>query len=123
MTGIIEVDLDDISRMESDPLNIYLDELMLKSATLDPALEGRSSMQESGTSPDAVPNLTSEYGSDGNLTMLSIHELIKRHLSASCMSSVELGLDILSKTLTESNWSSLSDMSVTKKLKPPVGLE
>ncbi|KAL8146891.1 hypothetical protein AgCh_004575 [Apium graveolens] len=33
MTEIIEVDLDDISRVESDPLNIYLDELMLKCAT------------------------------------------------------------------------------------------
>ncbi|XP_074366984.1 uncharacterized protein LOC141707623 isoform X3 [Apium graveolens] len=96
VTGIIEVDLDDISRVESDPLNIYLDELMLKCATLDPALEGRSLVQESGTSPNAVANLTSEYGSD-----------------------VEAGLDILSKSSTESNWSSLSEMSVTKKLKPP----
>lgn len=122
LTGTIEVDLDDIRRIESDPLNIYLDELMLKSATMDPASEGRSFMQESRTSPEAVPNLTSEYGSDGNFTMLSIHELIKRHLSVSCMSSVESGLDILSKTLTESNWSSLSDMLVTKKLKPPAGL-
>lgn len=119
MTGVIEVDLDDISRTEGDPLNIYLDELMLKSATMDPALEGRSLTQESGTSPNAVANLTSEYGSEGNFTMLSIHKLIKRHLSVSCMSSVESGLDLLSKTLTESNWSSLSDMSVTKKLKPP----
>lgn len=121
MTGTIEVDLDDIGRIESDPLNIYLDELMLKSATLDPASEGTSFMQELRTSPKSVPNLTFEYGSDGNFTMLSINELMKRHLSVSCMSSVESGLDILSKTLTESNWSSLSDMLVAKKLKPPAG--
>ncbi|XP_017249811.1 uncharacterized protein LOC108220527 isoform X1 [Daucus carota subsp. sativus] len=123
ITGTIELDLDDIHSTESDPLNIYLDELMLKSAMLDPASKGMSSMQESRTSyPEAIPNLASGCGSDGNLTMLTIHELMRRHSSVICMSSVETGLDVLSKTLAKSNWSEIADMLVTKNLEPPAAL-
>lgn len=123
LTATIEMDLDELQRTENDSLNVYLDKLMLQNTPFDPVSDGRYFMQESRISfPEVVHSQIAEYGTNGISSMLSIQEITRRQLAVSCISSAETGLDILSKSLTQSNWDELGNILLKKKLKQLPGL-
>lgn len=123
LTATIEMDLDELQRTENDSLNVYLDKLMLQNTPFDPVSDGRYFMQESRISfPEVVHSQIAEYGTNGISSMLSIQEITRRQLAVSCISSAETGLDILSKSLSQSNWDELGNILLKKKLKQLPGL-
>lgn len=64
-----------------------------------------------------VPSKNVENCSDGDFTTFTIQELMKRQLAVSCISSVEKGLDILSKAIRQSSLSELDDGLLEEQLK------
>ncbi|XP_010264902.1 PREDICTED: uncharacterized protein LOC104602787 isoform X2 [Nelumbo nucifera] len=126
LRAAVEMDLDDLRGGEYDCLNVYLDKLLLQTTSLNlvsekslpnsmtsyPDIVSSSHDQtvhgsmhnlcgtENGTDHEPLfnlSNLNSKKPCSGNHSELVIQELSKRQIAVSCISSVEIGLDILSR--------------------------
>ncbi|KAA3458698.1 FANCF domain-containing protein [Gossypium australe] len=95
ITGIVEMDLSDLSQTEHDCLNAYLNNLTLQS---------RIYMRDTSTSsPDLTPTVQTEKSGTDNFTKIALHELFRRQSSVSCVSVIEEGLDVLSNAMRHSS--------------------
>ncbi|KAF5185033.1 fanconi anemia group F protein (FANCF) [Thalictrum thalictroides] len=88
LTASVEMDLDDLRKTEYDCLTVYLENLMLQTTSSVPH-----------TSSANPVFMIKEHASCCHSELL-IQELLKRQAVASHVSSVELGLDILSESVT-----------------------
>ncbi|XVF21519.1 hypothetical protein REPUB_Repub12eG0096900 [Reevesia pubescens] len=106
LTAIIEMDLCDLSQTEHDCLNAYLNSL---------TLQNRTCVRDSITTlPERSPNVETEKSGSDNLTKLAIQELFRRQSSVSCISSIEVGVDILSNAVRHNSWTE-SDSSLFRE--------
>ncbi|XP_021281321.1 uncharacterized protein LOC110414452 isoform X2 [Herrania umbratica] len=106
LTATIEMDLSALSETEHDCLNAYLNKLTLQNRLCTGDLIT--------SSLDVTPTVETEDSGSDNFTKLAVQELFRRQSSVSCISTIEEGLDILSKAVRQSSWTE-SDCSLFRE--------
>ncbi|KAJ4956360.1 hypothetical protein NE237_013143 [Protea cynaroides] len=114
LTAAVELDLNDLTGREYDYLNVYLDKLKLKTTSFNLAAEMRDFMKNSMIShpndcaavgsvdPGSPLNVSSfklKVCHSAEYSKLMVQELLNRQTAVSCISSNEIGLDLLSETI------------------------
>ncbi|XP_043720079.1 uncharacterized protein LOC122667741 isoform X2 [Telopea speciosissima] len=129
MAAAVEMDLNDLKEREYDYLNVYLDKLKLQNTSLNLVTEMRGFMNNSMIShkdrspfhaqvlcgsvcnpcvaedsvdpgsPLSVSSLKLNGCHNADYSKLILQELLKRQTTVSCISSIEMGLDLLSESL------------------------
>lgn len=106
LTATIEMDFNQFRRRGNNRLHVYLDKLMLQPTSSNLVSVGNSYKEDSKVSVQGtVPCKKVDNCGDGDFTTFTIQELMKRQLDVSCISSVETGLNILSKAIRQSSFS------------------
>eukprot|EP00268_Persea_americana_P015477 TRINITY_DN17169_c0_g1_i2.p1 TRINITY_DN17169_c0_g1~~TRINITY_DN17169_c0_g1_i2.p1 ORF type:complete len:491 (+),score=94.23 TRINITY_DN17169_c0_g1_i2:239-1711(+) len=132
LTATIKMDLDDLSKAEYDFLNVYIDKLMLRTASLNLVQGKRGFIKDSMTSypivdflskdqpvhdhvsnpggPGGVDSVmdsgspaTKEFSSHDHSGFV-IRDVLKRQNAVSCISLIEKSLDVLSELVTKNEW-------------------
>ncbi|CAK9162178.1 unnamed protein product [Ilex paraguariensis] len=117
LKSTIELDLDQLSRTESDCLHVYLQK-MKQNTLLNPSLAWRCYMEDTTTSSSDISNRRkAENCIDGDCTVFTIQELMRRQVAVSCITSAETCLDTLSKIIIQSNWTEPCDSLFREHLK------
>ncbi|KAL3517731.1 hypothetical protein ACH5RR_020320 [Cinchona calisaya] len=98
VAALIEMDIDELRRISSDGLRLYLERLM-NDASKDFVLTRNRTVNFS----DAESSKSSMSSLDGSSTMCAVQELGRRQMEVSCISAVETGLDVLSKMIGKSS--------------------
>ncbi|PRQ25733.1 hypothetical protein RchiOBHm_Chr6g0286881 [Rosa chinensis] len=101
LTATVEMDLEELSEIEHDFLNVYLSKLKLQDTLMQQGIEPARKFGDCG----------------GNgLTKYAVQELLKRWSVVSLISAVESGLDVLSQSVRHSSWSEFDDNLLKEQL-------
>ncbi|KAM5563338.1 hypothetical protein ABKV19_018146 [Rosa sericea] len=102
LTATVEMDLEELSEIEHDFLNVYLSKLKLQDTPMQQGIEPARKFGDCG----------------GNgLTKYAVQGLLKRWSVVSLISMAESGLDVLSQSVRHSSWSEFDDNLLKEQLK------
>lgn len=102
LAATVEMDLEELSEIEHDFLNVYLNKLKL---------------QETPTQQGTVRDRKIGNCTGDGLTKYVVQELLKRWSVVSLISTAETGLDVLSQSVRHSSWGEFDDNLLKEQLK------
>ncbi|GMH30902.1 hypothetical protein Nepgr_032745 [Nepenthes gracilis] len=96
-----EMDLDALWGKEYDYLNVYLDRVMSLRSSLTVVIDRSISTKDPTTiSHQSVENVETGNCTFSDNTTLAVQELLKRQSAVSCLLTAEIGLDILTESIS-----------------------
>ncbi|KAJ0112273.1 hypothetical protein Patl1_01711 [Pistacia atlantica] len=105
LRATVEMDLNELSKIEDDCLNMYLQKLMLLDSSLNLVQEPRGFVKDSfKSSSDVAPPKKIEKCTTDDFTAFAVQGLSKRQSALSCISTIKTGLDVLSTAVKHSSW-------------------
>ncbi|XP_031268874.1 uncharacterized protein LOC116127367 isoform X4 [Pistacia vera] len=105
LRATVEMDLNELSKIEDDCLNMYLQKLMLLDSSLNLVQEPKGFVKDSfKSSSDVAPPKKIEKCTTDDFTAFAVQGLSKRQSALSCISTIKTGLDVLSTAVKHSSW-------------------
>ncbi|KAL2540694.1 hypothetical protein Adt_01672 [Abeliophyllum distichum] len=103
ITAVIEMDFDELQRIDNNCLHVYLERLT-RDASINSNLSRPNFLLDDLTfsSPEAAPSGKHENWIDGGFSRCALQEFETRQHAVSSISAVQTGLDILLKTIGQS---------------------
>ncbi|KAI7730170.1 hypothetical protein M8C21_001458, partial [Ambrosia artemisiifolia] len=97
LKATIEMDLEELKSTEINYIDVYIDKLKLQNE------EGMMDCSPTPC-PDDMLHVKGENDIKVDLTTCAIKGIKKRQLAVSCVSSIEAGVNVLAKTITQGNF-------------------